>query len=853
MEGDASRPRGSGRGSRIRCRRISTSSETSPGLNRRPMSPLVERMEKIVVTSEGVVKQSGSGAGGGLARGTFGNTRGLRTDRFDVVQSRVKGALKQGKNGQFIKLLSNYFMLKKGCNWSLSQYRVDFSVEVDSTRFRKKLIRDVKEAIGAYVFDGTMLYTHKALETPLELEAIDNIKNEKIIVSIKFVSKLIPGDHMYMQFYNIILRKCLFGMKLEEIGRHFYDPLAAIKNGQFGLELWPGYVTSMRSHEREVLLCVEITHKVIRLESVWETMKKLQASPGDYRKAVNEALVGSIVLTNYNNRTYHIKDIDWNLTPTSTFLKKGQEISYMDYFRTQYQINIKDQAQPLLVAQPDKKDLHRGEEKIINLIPETCQLTGLTDAMRANFTLMKALAGNLHMVPEKRIEALHKFMGRLLSKPEITAELADWGLEFQNELTQCEGRVMAREGIVFGAGGDNRPEMPNEKADWTMAFRKRQMLTCIPLSNWAILVPQRDAQNVDNLVKLMQQVSRPLGMNIRPPSEIVKLQDIRSGSYLTALDNVLRKGNLELVFVILPNNKLDLYAAVKKRLSADFGIPSQCFLAKNLTNKGLMSIATKVVVQINAKLGGEPWSVQNPLKNLMVVGFDAYRGGAGKKDAIGAIVASINHNLSTYYSTISRHNGLEELGNNLAADMKKCLDAYKTENKGPLPERIIFYRDGVGEGQLNCVYQTELPQLQTSINQFYTAAGVQIPKFTYIVVTKKINTRIFTAQKPDNPPPGTVVDDVITLPERYDFYMITAAARQGTVSPCSYNVLCDSQELGPDKIQKLTYKMCHLYYNWSGTVAVPAPCQYAHKLAFLAGMAIGGAPNEKLATKLHFL
>jgi len=47
------------------------------------------------------------------------------------------------------------------------------------------------------------------------------------------------------------------------------------------------------------------------------------------------------------------------------------------------------------------------------------------------------------------------------------------------------------------------------------------------------------------------------------------------------------------------------------------------------------------------------------------------------------------------------------------------------------------------------------------------------PKFTFIVVTKKINTRLFAAQltsdqqvEKKNPPPGTVVDDVITLPER---------------------------------------------------------------------------------------
>ena len=38
--------------------------------------------------------------------------------------------------------------------------------------------------------------------------------------------------------------------------------------------------------------------------------------------------------------------------------------------------------------------------------------------------------------------------------------------------------------------------------------------------------------------------------------------------------------------------------------------------------------------------------------------------------------------------------------------------------------------------------------------------------------------------------------------------------------------------------QKLTYKLCHLYYNWPGTVRVPMVCQYAHKLAYLVGTSI---------------
>ncbi len=39
-----------------------------------------------------------------------------------------------------------------------------------------------------------------------------------------------------------------------------------------------------------------------------------------------------------------------------------------------------------------------------------------------------------------------------------------------------------------------------------------------------------------------------------------------------------------------------------------------------------MSVATKIGIQINAKLGGEVWGVHIPTKTLMVIGMDSYHG-----------------------------------------------------------------------------------------------------------------------------------------------------------------------------------------------------------------------------------
>jgi len=788
---------------------------------------------------------------------TVVSSRGFRADKYDIIHTKPDGLDKQGKHGDLVNLQSNYFALKKECDWCLYSHSVTFSIEIDSIGFRKKILhqaREKKEIDCSFIYDGTTLYTSKELSLNV---TYDDLNNRRITAEIKSIHKLVPGDSMYMHFYNVLLRKCLFGLKLEQMGRNFYNPGKGIRFAQHKLELWPGYITAIRSHEKEVLLCVEVTHKVVRLESCLEIIRKLQSQPGDYRQNVTQAMIGAIVLTSYNNKTYRIADVEWNMNPKSTFEKNGEQMTFVDYFKSRYDTTITDFGQPLLLMEARKKDLHAGRKERILLVPETCQLTGLTDDMRANFSLMKTLAEHLHMIPPKRIDSIKSFMRQLQSTDDLTKEMNGWGLQFSNDLTKCRGRVLPREGIVFGPGGDGKPERANEKADWTMAFRKRQMLKCINLEKWSILVPQRDAQNIDNLVKVMMQVGKPLGLNIRPPTDVIKIPDGRSGSYLQALDTATKK-DLQLLFVILPNNKLDLYSVIKKRLSVNLGIPSQCFLAKNLTNKGLMSIATKVVVQMNAKLGGEPWSIQIPLKNTMITGFDAYRGGGatkvGERSAIGALVATVNGTFSKYFSTVSNHKGLEELGTNLALDMNKCLDVYSVENGGKLPERIIMYRDGVGDGQLRLVYDVETQHIKKSLYDYYDNAKVQQkPTLTYIVVTKRINTRIFNIGSNENPGPGTIVDSTITLPERYDFYMVTAAARQGTVSPCSYNVVVDDGDLDADKLQRITYKMCHMYYNWSGTVAVPAPCQYAHKLAFLTGMALGSAPAEGLSNKLHFL
>jgi hypothetical protein len=106
--------------------------------------------------------------------------------------------------------------------------------------------------------------------------SIREADQSKVELSIRLVAELAPTDVMYLQIYNIMIRKCLDGMGLEELGRHFYDYRQAIKIPAHRLELWPGYKTSMRNHERNVMLCVDTTHKVLRTDSCLDRMNAIR-------------------------------------------------------------------------------------------------------------------------------------------------------------------------------------------------------------------------------------------------------------------------------------------------------------------------------------------------------------------------------------------------------------------------------------------------------------------------------------------------------------------------------------------------------------------------------------------------
>ena len=117
-----------------------------------------------------------------------------------------------------------------------------------------------------------------------------------------------------------------------------------------------------------------------------------------------------------------------------------------------------------------------------------------------------------------------------------------------------------------------------------------------------------------------------------------------------------------------------------------------------------------------------------------------------------------------FYSAVSAHKNGEEMSNNIALHVVKALRCYQELNQ-VLPRKILIYRDGVGDGQIEYVHQTEVQMINEKLKQVYGDCNSEQPGMAFIIVSKRINTRIFTARG-TNPLPGTIVDNTVTLPER---------------------------------------------------------------------------------------
>ncbi|CAN6304018.1 unnamed protein product [Urochloa humidicola] len=214
----------------------------------------------------------------------------------------------------------------------------------------------------------------------------------------------------------------------------------------------------------------------------------------------------------------------------------------------------------------------------------------------------------------------------------------------------------------------------------------------------------------------------------------------------------------------------------------------------------------------------------------MIFGADVTHPAPGEdaSPSIAAVVASMDWpEVSKYRCLVSSQGHREEIITDLFTQVKdpqkglvhggmirELLVSFYRANGSRKPGRIIFYRDGVSEGQFSQVLLYEVDAIRkacASLEEGY------LPPITFVVVQKRHHTRLFPedhrardqTDRSGNILPGTVVDMKICHPSEFDFYLCSHSGIQGTSRPTHNHVLFDENHFTADALQTLTYNLCY--------------------------------------------
>ena len=95
------------------------------------------------------------------------------------------------------------------------------------------------------------------------------------------------------------------GLKMQEIMRKYFNPNKKVEYPKYGLEIWPGFISSVQLINNYVFVNVDVSFKIIRKTNALQAFKDLMQGNfsiykgGDKERAKDE-IIGCTVMTCYN-------------------------------------------------------------------------------------------------------------------------------------------------------------------------------------------------------------------------------------------------------------------------------------------------------------------------------------------------------------------------------------------------------------------------------------------------------------------------------------------------------------------------------------------------------------------------
>ena len=282
--------------------------------------------------------------------------------------------------------------------------------------------------------------------------------------------------------------------------------------------------------------------------------------------------------------------------------------------------------------------------------------------------------------------------------------------------------------------------------------------------------------------------------------------------------------------------------------------------------KGLDSYFSKILLQINNKLGGYNYflNIDSKIKdrNIMLIGIDSSHIWSKRKKSLDertgvAMISTKDKQFSKFYCKQEiipgDYNYHSEERRIISVFIKEAYVKYLKENKKIPPKNVIIYRQGIAYNQLKFV-EDEVRLIEK------TCKDLKL-NYYYVNVNTRVTTKLFEYNKykesinkglHKNPEQGLVVLDQITNYKKFEFYIQPQKVNIGSATPTYFHVPYGNMDY-PELLIQLTYWTTYLYANWQNAVRVPHVIKLAEKLSSMAAKFTKSELNENLSEQQSFL
>ncbi|KAL5209891.1 hypothetical protein ABZP36_005514 [Zizania latifolia] len=672
----------------------------------------------------------------------------------------------------------------------------------------------------------------------------------------------LPQDTI--QALDIALREGPSG-RYTSISRSFFAQ--SFGHGEIGngVECWRGYYQSLRPTQMGLSLNIDISATAFYkaqpvMDFALEYLNIRDASRRLYdqdRLKLRKVLKGiRVVATHRRDMSIHYKINGLTSAPLNELMfdQNGTRVSVVQYFKCQYNYSLKYVNWPCLQTGSDSRPRY--------LPMEVCSiLEGQRYTRKLNEHQVSGILKLACERPAQRESSILEISSRNNYVNDYHAK--EFGIKVTNQLALVDARILPTPLLKYHDSGRERVCNPTVGL-WNMI--NKRMVNGGSINHWACLTfssrlhPNDIRMFCDDLVCMCNNIG--MKMNMRPCLDI---RQARQDNLEAAIRNIhkhsvevldkqgLTGQQLQLLIIILPDMS-GSYGRIKKLCETELGVITQC-CAPRKVQKGGKQYLENLALKMNPKVGGRNTVLEDALHKriplltdvpTIVFGADVTHPSRGEdaSPSIAAVVASMDWpEVSKYKCLLSSQNHRQEIIADLFSEVKDSqkglvyggmirellISFYRAT--GCKPSRIIFYRDGVSEGQFSQVLLYEMDAIRkacASLQEGY------LPRVTFVVVQKRHHTRLFPENHRDfvdrsgNILPGTVVDTKICHPSEFDFYLCSHSGIKGTSRPTHYHVLFDENGFSADALQTLTYNLCYTYARCTRSVSIVPPVYYAH-------------------------